>query len=95
MVKHIVMFKLAENTPLHREKAITALRGLAGKIETLRHLEVGEDFLGSERSFDIVLTTHFDDRDGLKAYAAHEHHLPVVALMRELCAKSVVVDYEV
>lgn len=95
MVKHIVMFKLAENTPANREKAVTALRGLMGKVETLRHLEVGEDFLGSERSFDIVLTTHFDDREGLRTYATHEHHLPVVETMRALCKQSVVVDYEI
>ena len=68
MVKHIVMFKLAENTPANRERAVKALTGLMGRVETLRHLEVGVDFKGSERSFDIVLTTHFDDREGLETY---------------------------
>lgn len=94
MVKHIVMFKLAENTPANRERAVKALTGLMGRVETLRHLEVGVDFKGSERSFDIVLTTHFDDREGLETYAGHEHHLPVVETMCALCSKSVVVDYE-
>jgi len=94
MVKHIVMFKLAENTPANRRRATEALESLRGRIETLRHLEVGEDYMASERSFDLVLITHFDDREGLSTYAGHEHHLPVVDTMRGLCSKSVSVDFE-
>jgi len=93
MVKHIVMFKLKEKSPENMEHAVSTLRVLDGKIETLRFLEVGVDFKESERSYDIVLTTHFDDQDGLTAYAVHPRHLPVIDTMRELCSSSVVVDY--
>ena len=95
MVKHIVMFKLAEKTPENLNRAIQALRGMEGTIETLRHIEVGEDYSASERSYDIVLTTHFDDKEGLKVYAGHKNHLPVIEIMRSLCSGSVVVDYEI
>lgn len=95
MIKHIVMFQLKEKTEENLNKAVNALRGLDGKIETLRFLEVGIDFQGSERSFDIVLTTHFDDKEGLSTYATHPMHLPVVELLGELCAAAKVVDYEV
>jgi len=94
MVKHIVMFKLTQNTPENMESAINALNGMQGKIESLRFLEVGRNYSSSERSYDIVLTTHFDDREGLDAYASHENHLPVIKLIKSLCASSVVVDYE-
>ena len=50
MVKHIVMFKLKEKSPENLEHAVSTLRGLDGKIETLRFLEVGVDFKKSERS---------------------------------------------
>ncbi len=92
MIKHIVMFKLAEKETL--AEALTALNSLKGNIETLRFLEIGTDFLNSERSYDIVLTTFFDDREGLKTYAGHKNHLPVVKKMRSLCSSSIVVDYE-
>ena len=59
----------------------------------MKFLEVGVDFKKSERSYDIVLTTHFYDQDGLAAYAVHPSHLPVINTMRELCSSSVVVDY--
>jgi stress responsive alpha/beta barrel protein len=94
MIKHIVMFKLTEKTPENVDQVIKALKGMQGKIETLKHLEVGRDYSGSERSYDVVLTTHFDDKEGLQAYIGHEVHLPVVKKIRSLCAGSVVVDYE-
>jgi len=95
MVKHIVMFKLADKNPENLDQAIAALNSLRGNIETLKFIEIGNDFLSSERSYDIVLTAFFDDREGLKAYAGHKNHLPVVEKMRSLCSSSIVVDYEI
>ena len=94
MVKHIVMFKLTEKTPQNMELAIDSLRSLENKIETLKSIEIGTDFLESDRSYDIVLTAHFENQEGLKTYSSHENHLPVVKIMRSLCSSSVVVDYE-
>ena len=93
MVKHIVMFKLKEKSPENMEHAVSTLRGSDVGIETLRFLEVGVDFKKSERSYDIVLTTHFDHQEGLAAYTVHPSHLPVIDTMRKLCSSSVVVDY--
>jgi hypothetical protein len=95
MIKHIVMFKLAEKTAENMEQAVHSLSSLEGKIETLQSIEIGTDYLESERSYDIVLTAHFEDRNGLNIYAKHENHLPVVKIMRSLCSASVVVDYEI
>ncbi len=94
MIKHIVMFKMKEKSPDNLEALASALNGMKGKIETLDYLEVGEDFKGSERSFDLVLTTHFNSREGLEAYAGHKVHQPVIQLARSLCSQTVVVDYE-
>ena len=94
MVKHIVMFKLTEKTPENMELATDSLRSLEKKIETLKSIEIGTDFLESDRSYDIVLTAHFENQEGLKTYSSHENHLPVVKIMRSLCSSSVVVDYE-
>ena len=94
MVKHIVMFKLTEKTSENMELATDSLRSLEKKIETLKSIEIGTDFLESDRSYDIVLTAHFENQEGLKIYSSHENHLPVVKIMRSLCSSSVVVDYE-
>ena len=87
------MFKLAEKNQENITKAITALNSLKGNIETLLFLEVGVDYFGSDRSYDIILTTHFDNNDGLEAYRHHKNHLPVVKIMKELCSSSITVDY--
>ena len=93
MVKHIVMFKLKEKSPENLDLALSTLRDLDGKIESLRMIEVGLDFNKSERAYDIVLTTLFDDETGLAAYVSHPKHLPVIDTMRTLCSSSIVVDY--
>jgi len=94
MVKHIVMFKLAQNIPENLDRVENALNGMKGKIETLRFLEVGRNYSASEKSYDLVLTTHFEDRKGLETYARHQNHLPVIKLMKSLSSHSVVVNYE-
>jgi len=94
MVKHIVMFKLKEKSPDNLKTLTSSLNEMKGQIETLRFLEVGEDFKGSDRSFDLVLTTHFENRQGLEMYAGHKVHQPVIQLARSLCSQTVVVDYE-
>ena len=54
MLKHIVLFKLAKKTPQNLENAVSSLKSLDGNIETLRFIEVGIDFKGSERSYDRI-----------------------------------------
>ena len=66
MIKHVVMFKLAQKTPENMKRAMQSLKSLEGNIETLKTIEIGSDFLESERSYDIVLITQFDNPEGLK-----------------------------
>ena len=95
MVKHIVMFKLLDKNKTNIEKVVNALKTLEKNIDILRSAEIGVNFTESERSYDVVLTTEFDNRATLNAYGPHPKHLPVVETIRSLCSSSVVVDYEV
>ena len=95
MVKHIVLFKLFDKKKENIESAVSALKGMVGKIETLNKLEVGVDFKKSERSYDIALTTFFEDKQGLEVYANHPVHIPVKELLFSLCSSTAVVDYEI
>jgi hypothetical protein len=94
MIKHIVMFKLREKSPNNLKALASALNGMKDQIETLKFLEIGEDFKGSDRSFDLVLVSHFENRQGLETYASHKVHQPVIQLAQSLCSQTVVVDYE-
>lgn len=61
MIRHIVMFRLKDARPHKVEAAAQMLRSMKGKIEGLLELEVGTDFLGSERSYHLSLTCTFDN----------------------------------
>jgi len=95
MVVHIVMFRFKdESKDDNIEKVKSMLLALPEKIESLKSMEVGVDFLHSERSMDLVLTSTFDDRDGLESYRVHPAHQEVVSFIKEVTVESRVVDYE-
>ena len=60
MVTHIVFFKLKDRSAVAISQAKDKLLSMEGKIDVLRHLEVGVDIIRSERSYDLALLTKFD-----------------------------------
>ncbi len=95
MITHIVLFKLAEPTKENIEATKNKLLSMAGKIDMLRHIEVGVDLIRSERSYDIALTTRFNSLKDLQAYQVHPYHADeVVPHMKAVCSSIVAVDYE-
>ena len=95
MIVHIVMFKFKEeNKAENIAKAKAMLEALVEKIEPLKLMEVGVDFNGSERAFDLSLYSTFETKEGLTEYAVHPAHLEVVAFIKEVTEASKVVNYE-
>ena len=94
MIRHIVMFRLKDSRPEKIEAAAQMLRSMKGKIEGLLELEVGTDFLGSERSYHLALTCTFDNEEHFKAYVDHPVHKPVKAYMHAVRETSVACDYK-
>lgn len=96
MLVHIVMFAFKEeNKETNLAHVKSMLEALPSRIESLRGMEVGIDISKSERSFDLVLTSTFDDQAGLSAYAIHSAHLEVVSVIKEVTTMAKVVDYVV
>ena len=94
MIVHIVMFKFKdENKNENLELVKARLLELTDKIDSLNSMEVGIDFNGSERAFDLALYSTFDSKEGLKEYAVHPAHLEVVDLIKKVTIESKVVDY--
>lgn len=95
MIKHIVCFKLNENTAKEKESAKEILLSMTGKVPQIRAIEVGVDFLASVRSYDLILQVTLDDRKALDEYQADEYHCGVVKkYIHEHTSASVAVDYE-
>ena len=95
MITHIVLFKLTAPTLENLTATRNKLLSMDGKVDLLRHLEVGVDVIRSERSYDIALTTRFDSLEDLQAYQIHPYHAGDVAPhMKAVCSSIVAVDYE-
>lgn len=95
MLRHIVCFKLKDNTPVNCAKARDVLLSMRGRVPQIRDIEVGVDLLHSPRSFDLILQVTLDDQTALDAYQADSFHVEVVKKhMHAVAAASVAVDYE-
>ncbi len=96
MVKHIVMWKIKETNGLTKEQTAQQIKeALEGKIEGLRHLEVGIDFLQSDASYDVVLYSELEDKAALEYYQAHPLHVKVATeIVKPAATSRVVSDYE-
>lgn len=94
MIKHIVCFKLKAGESA--EKAAGILRSMNGKVPEIIDMEVGVDFLKSERSYDVILQVLLKDEKALDRYQNDAYHCSVVkAYMHNARESSVAVDYYV
>jgi len=91
---HIVCWKYRDDVDKtsreHHRKRLASLEGL---VPGMRRLDVGEDVLHLDRSFDTALVAEFDDMRSLDDYTVHPGHQVVVAIGREIADKVMSVDY--
>lgn len=93
MIKHIVCFKLKEGTDVEKTKEL--LLSMKGKVPEIKDIEVGVDFLHSERSYDIILQVTLENEAALTDYQNDEYHCSVVKKhMHAVRTGSIAVDYE-
>ena len=94
MLIHIVCWKYKlETNEATRGQHRKRLRALTKIIPEIRTMEVGQDILHLERSFDTGLVATFDDRGGLDVYTEHPDHQAVAAMGREISERVVSVDF--
>jgi len=99
MIKHIVMWKLAE-TAESAHKATNAklmkkmLEALKLKIPEVVTVEVGINNSRAE-GWDVVMTTEFKSREDLDRYKDHPAHQEVVEFVKKVRSDRAAVDYEV
>jgi len=99
MVKHIVMIKLKEFDTVDEkisqaENFKQMLEDLVGKVPELLDMEVGLNFNPKPASYDLVLISKFENREGLDNYRVHPDHVKVLEVLKEIMDKTAVVDYE-
>ncbi len=96
MIKHIVCFKLKDNSDEICRKTADILLSMKGKVPQIIDIEVGVDFLHSSRSYDIILQVTLDSRDKLDEYQNDPYHCDVVkTYMHSVMESSVAIDYNI
>ncbi|MEJ6950798.1 Dabb family protein [Natronospora cellulosivora (SeqCode)] len=96
MIKHIVMWKLAEeNKKENLDKMKKVLEDLKDKIEEIVEIEAGIDINGSEAAYDITLYSSFKSEEDLDTYQKHPDHLKAAEFVKKVAIDRAVVDYEV
>lgn len=94
MIKHIVCFKLTDNSEEKKKEAAERLLSMKGNVDLIRDIEAGTDFLGSERSFDVILQVVLDDEKALDLYQKDDYHCNYVkTYMHSVAERSVAIDY--
>lgn len=81
--------------PVERAALVAEVRGLKGRVPSLRTLAVGENISPVRaQGYTHVLVETFDDRAGLAEYASDPAHLPVLAKLGDAAERLIAVDLE-
>jgi hypothetical protein len=96
MLEHIVLFRFKpEITAITKEKIVTELMALNGKVPSILDISAGPNFSDRNQGFEYGLVVRFADRQGLDAYQVHPDHQHIVhELIRPALADILAVDYE-
>ena len=96
MIKHIVCIKLKDSSIESKNKIKEILMSMVGRVEEIKAIEVGVDFLNSERSYDVILQVLLESKEALEKYQNNEYHCNVVKkYIAEVKTASIAVDYEI
>ena len=93
MIKHIVMWRFKEGSEAQMHQFLEGLKGLVGKIEVLKSLEVGVNINPKEK-FHATLICEFDNMDDLNSYATDPRHVAVASICKDIALERVAVDFE-
>jgi hypothetical protein len=95
MIRHIVLFKLKPTTTAEEKQLLAStFDRLSGKINGLLRVEVFEDVLQLEDSFDMGLFVLLADRASLNNYGESQERQAASQLARSLCERVVLFDHE-
>lgn len=100
MVRHIVLFKLADEAE-GRSKAENALiikerlEELKNTIPVIRKIEVKINLSeASADNHDVILECEFDTLEDVRTYAVHPEHIKVGEFIAKVRTSRAAIDYE-
>ncbi|MEI5583361.1 MULTISPECIES: Dabb family protein [unclassified Agromyces] len=98
MIRHIVLFRVADRTPRAKpgqvERLREALEPLASSVPGVLSLRVSADPTTIETHWDAALETEHESWEHLAAYQAHPEHRRAIEAIDPVVSDRAIVDYE-
>ncbi|HEY8318616.1 MAG TPA: Dabb family protein [Amnibacterium sp.] len=98
MIRHLVLFRLADGSAAERAEQTAGMRdrleALPALLSGVLSLRVGPDVVGGAEHWDVALCADFTDRDALQRYQVHPEHRAAVEWMASFVAARSIVDLE-
>lgn len=92
------MFKLRDFSIEEKNKVAEDLKSkleeLPKFIEEINFFAVGINISESERAYDMVLVSDFENIEAFNSYRIHPKHVAFVEYLKDFSKNSIVVDYE-
>jgi hypothetical protein len=92
MLRHVVIWSMAEGHADELDEVLRELRALPGQIEEIEGLSTGR--LLNESELEAVLCVDVADADALQRYRSHPAHQPVLDRLRATASQLLAADYE-
>ncbi len=94
MLRHIVFWNLQDkDKAAELKKMKETLLSMKGKVEQIKHIEVGLNIKSGPSAFDIALVVDLADEAALDAYQDHPEHFKVKEYVGSVAVQRAVVDY--
>ncbi len=94
MIKHIVFFKLEDNSVEHKKIVQEKIMSMKDKISEIQQIEVGINFANEERAYDLSLISDFNSKEDLQSYCVNPVHIEVIKYLKSKKTITKIVDYE-
>ena len=99
MIRHLVLWKLAAETPGEKAAVVAELRErfapLVSLIDGTERLDIRADLGATDGNWDVVLDSDYRDAAALDAYQVHPAHVEAAAYARSVVTARACVDFEV
>ena len=92
-MKHIVLFKLKTRTKENQETLSSILLSMKEKLTYIHDLQVHQDFLESNRSYDVMLEVTLNKED-LDRYANDPYHVACKNKFAPLIENTITIDHK-
>jgi hypothetical protein len=99
VIRHLVLWQLAAETPAEKAAVVAELTARFGALVPLidgtERLDIRADLGTTDGNWDVMLDAGYRDVAALEAYQVHPAHVEVAAFVRSVVTARVCIDFEV